>query len=279
MLLMQPTRSIIMALQPLPQVRPSRLPGRSILTDIVIDHGPTDVLGPFFLHVEMEARRRGVALEFCAAEDLVIANQENAHNWRPLMPMCNPANGHAKAEMCFNVIGRNEFGEIVTANSILKYDWQATDFVEEATSLRLLYAEPDRMRRVGEQCLVTAEEARTIRGKVAYSGAAWVRPDYRNRGLAQLLPRFIKAYGSARWELDWIFGMMAKDVHVRGFASRFGYDQEAWDLNWVNSIWGGHMQMAILWTTVDSLANDIRASLDAGAAPQIDGAVLKRNAQ
>lgn len=249
----------------------------SILRDIVVERGPIDVLGPFFLHAEVETRRRGVVLEFCTPDELVAANEANRHSWLPLVPMFNPKYGIIADDNSFCILGRNAQGEVVTANSIIRYDWPSTDFVAEATSLRLFYADPERMQQTGEQCIITSSRARSIRGEAAFSGAAWVRPDYRGLGLSEFLPRFVKAYAAARWPLDCIFGMMAEAVEKRGFATQFGYDQIDWEAKWVNSV-VGNLRLAILWTDVDYLAKDLRSQL-ARAAAQIDGEVLERKAQ
>ena len=165
----------------------------------------------------------------------------------------------------------------MTANSIIKYDWPETDFVEEATSLRLFYADPQCMQQPGEQCIITSSRARCIRGRAAFSGAAWVRADYRGLGLSEFLPRLIKAYAASQWSLDCIFGMMAEAVEKRGLAPRFGYDNIDWEARWLNSV-VGTLRLAILWTDVDYLMRDLGSVL-AGAAAQIDGEVLERKAQ
>jgi GNAT superfamily N-acetyltransferase len=257
------------------KIAPARS-SKSILTDIVVEHGPVDVFGSFFLHCELETRRRGVALEFCGPEDLVTANQNNRASWKSLVPMFHPKYGIISAENSFSIAGRNAHGEIVTVNSIMKYEWAATDFVDEASSLRLFYADPERMRQPGEECIVTSTRARCIRGRVAISGSAWVRQDYRGLGLSALLPRFIKAYAATRWPLDCIFGLMIEGVQQRGFATQFGFDNLDWEARWVNSIMGTN-RLAILWTDVDFLATDLRAVLDRAA--EVDRGILKRNAQ
>jgi len=248
----------------------------SILRDIVVEHGPIDVLGSFFLHTDAETRRRGVALEFCDAEALVAANEANRASWKPLIPMFNPKYGVINRENSFCIVGRDARGDVVTANSIVRYDWEATDFVEEASSLRMFYADPERMKLPGEQCTVTSQRARCIRGQAAFSGAAWVRGDMRGRGLSELLPRFIKAYAATRWPLDCIFGIMDESVYKRGFATRFGFDSVDWEAHWRNSV-VGETRAAILWTDVNYLGADLRAVLSSAA--EIDGQVLERDAQ
>ena len=249
---------------------------RSILNKIVVNPGSDNVLGKFFSLVEIETRRRGVALEFCEPDDLVAANEANRQSWMPIVPMFNPRYGLINSDNSFSVIGRNPQGEVVTANSIIKYDWTETDFVEEATSLRLFYLHPRTMRRPEERCTITSSRARCIRGQAAFSGAAWVRKDYRGRGLSEFLPRFIKAYAAARWHLDVIFGMMAEVVERRGFAPRFGYSHMDWEANWENSV-VGTLRLAILWADIDHLVHDLQGVLDSAAA-QVDSRVLKRNA-
>jgi len=250
---------------------------QSILSDIIVETGPASVLGAFFLHVELESRRRGVALEFCSPENLLEANEANRQSWMPLVPMFNPKYGVINTANSFSVIGRNAKDEAVTANSIIKYDWTDTDFVEEATSLRLFYRDPRVMRQPGEECIITSSRARCIRGSAAFSGAAWVRQDYRGLGLSKLLPRFIKAYAAARWHLDVIFGMMAEAVARRGLAPLFGYDHVDWEAQWKNSI-VGTLRLAILWTDVDHLARDLSGVLT-GASAQIDARVLEGDTQ
>jgi hypothetical protein len=71
--------------------------------------------------------------------------------------------------------------------------------------------------------------------------------------------------------------MMAEAVQKRGFAPRFGYDNIDWEAHWLNSVMGT-LRFAILWTDVDYLADDLRATL-ARAPAQVDRQVLKRNAK
>jgi hypothetical protein len=266
-----------MAYEPHPISRPHSPTSRSsILRNIVVERGPVDTLGPFFRLAEAETRKRGVVLEFCKPQDLVAANEVNRKSWLPLVPMFDPRNGVIAEDNSFCILGRNARGEVVTANSIIKYDWPDTDFVEEATSLRLFYSDPERMRQPSEQCIVTSTRARCIRGRAAFSGAAWVRPDHRGLGLSEYLPRLIKAYAASQWSLDCIFGMMAEAVEKRGHAPRFGYDNIDWEARWLNSVLGT-LRLAILWTDVGYLMRDLR-SLLAGAAAQTDGEVLEQKA-
>jgi hypothetical protein len=250
---------------------------RSILKDIAIRAGRAgDILSSFVLCVEVETRRHGVALEFSTPEALLSINEKNSTSWKPLVPMFNPRYGIISPANSLSVLGRNMRGEPVTANSIIKYDWRLTNFLDEATSLRLFYRDPQGMKRPGEECVVTSSRVRQIRGQAASAGAAWIRPDYRGLGLSDLLPRLIKAYALASWDLDVIFGMMTEAVHERGFATRFGYNNSDREAHWINSILGT-MRLAVLWTDTNYLAEDLKATL-AAVTSQLDTRVIKGNA-
>src|SRR5204862_6176059 len=83
------------------------------------------------------------------------------------------------------------------------YYWPDTTLEDEAVAM--LYG-----RDEGQRCIITADAAKLISGVLMSSGAAWVRPDYRRRGLSQLLPRIAKAYAVSRWPIDWTFGFVTR---------------------------------------------------------------------
>ena len=114
------------------------------------------------------------------------------------------------SQEAFCLIGRNRVGETVATHAVRLYDWASTSFAEEAESLRLFYADPTRMKYPNETCRVSAAAAHDVTGRVAYSGAAWVRPDYRGRSLALVLPRLAKAYAFTRWRPDFIVSWMTE---------------------------------------------------------------------
>jgi hypothetical protein len=100
----------------------------------------------------------------------------------------------------------------VTTFATRIYYWPDTNLEEQAVAM--LYG-----RDEGQRCIITADAARLISGVVMSSGAAWVRPDYRRRGLSQLLPRIAKAYAVSRWPIDWTFGFVTRVLVEKGVAS------------------------------------------------------------
>lgn len=235
--------------------------GRSILHDIVVEHGPPRLLGELFLTAATAAERCGVTLEFATLRELVEANRANVDNWphivtlydETLCPVTNP-------DDTFAILGRDASGDVVTANAGRFYDWTATSIAEELRSLRLFYAEPDSMRQPGETFYLPSDDASCIRGRVAYVGAAWVRPSHRGLGLSAILPRLAKGYALTRWQPEWITSLMSASNFGRGLNSKFGYPHADTSGRWTNSL-QGNLGCSILWMSRDELVDDIAEAL------------------
>src|SRR5262245_25794821 len=208
---------------------------QSILTNIVIEHGPIDVLGRFFVRADTAARECGAHLTFASCDELVQANRENRANWLPLVPLFDPANGNITAENSFCILGKTQAGAVVAAHAARLYTWPETTFVEEIQSLRLFYSEPERQKNPGEHVAISALGARVSTGRVCYSGPAWVHPEDRGRGLSKILRRFAKAYALAKWNPAYVASLMTESVFKSGFAPRFSYNHVDWEVRWVKS--------------------------------------------
>src|SRR5215813_2931016 len=127
-------------------VRSANVAQRPLLSDITVEHGPVDLLGRLFLKADTAARRRGVTLSFAPMQDLMDVNRANPETWRPLLPLFDPACGGITDDNSFCILGHNAKGEVVATQAARLYDWADTSFHEEASSLRLFYAEPARLK-------------------------------------------------------------------------------------------------------------------------------------
>ena len=182
---------------------------------LTIEYGPTRLLGRFILEADKAARKAGLRLRL--RHDFAELNRINQQevksgNWYPLINMFNPERADIVPENAFWLSGENEHGEIVTTFATRIYYWPDTNLEEQAVAM--LYG-----RDEGQRCIITADAAKLISGVVMSSGAAWVRPDYRRRGLSQLLPRIAKAYAVSRWPIDWTFGFVTRVLVEKGVAS------------------------------------------------------------
>ena len=231
-------------------------PSASFVSGLVVEHGPSELLGKVILAADTEARRRGVFLSFATMQELVATNKANGSSWRPLLPIFDPECGRFGADSAFCLLGRNEAGEIVLSQAARLFDWRHTSFDEEATSLRLFYHDPASLRREDETIEVTAPSARLISGRIAFTGAHWCRPDFRERGLPSITPRLARALAIAKWDVDLACTIMAADIYSRGVARRAGYFNSEWTVDLKNTP-TGTFPAALLWSMRGSVFADL----------------------
>jgi hypothetical protein len=218
------------------------------------------MLGRLLLVADSAAQARGVSLAFAPLEELVRINTVNRRSWRPLIPVFDPACGRFDAGSAFCILGRNAAGEVVLTQAARLFDWQATSFQAEAESLRLFYKDPAAWRREDEAIEVTAASAGSIRGRVAFTGGHWCRPDFRARGLPSITPRIARALALGRWDVDYTCTIMAQDIYSRGVARRAGYPHAEWGVHLKNTP-VGTLMTALLWTDREALIADLEQFL------------------
>jgi len=229
----------------------------SILDDINIEHGPRDVLVPFFIRVTEQLAQRGLNLAFEPFDVLVKANQENRDTWRPLIPLFDPTYGFEPSEG-FVIVGRNPDGNIVATQAARFYDWAATSFKSEAESLRLFYRDPENARQPRETCTVSSRNGERVSGRVVFSGGGWYRRDYRKQWLSGLLPRLSRAYALTRWDSQHTISIMAEAVVDGGMARRCGYTNIEYSVD-LRGGPVGDVRCALVWMDTEQLIEDLVA--------------------
>jgi hypothetical protein len=239
-------------------VRPTR---GNLLTNIKVQYGPLDLIGRFLLLGEEEALQRGVSLSFATFDELVAVNAQHRDSWKPLVGVFDPRLGMLDPTSAYCILGRNSTGEIVSAQAARLYDWPTTNFHDEATSLRLVYKDPERDRRPGESIRVTPGEAKGLTGRVVFSGAGWYHPDYRSTGLSTVLPRLSRACALTLWDPHYVMTLMAEPVFRGGFARRGGFTHAASGVHWTNSALGD-IDFVLVWTTAEEAFSDLSAAIE-----------------
>lgn len=185
------------------------------------------------------------------AEDLLEANQGNRDSWMPLVPMFDTNYNRLDDNNFVAIVGFNCAGEVVTANAARLYDWRCHDLVFAAHTLSLMYDNPKRARP-GEYCNMPIPAAHQITGRVAFTGAAWVRDDHRGLGLGNLLPFTVKLLSRTRWDPDVTFGLMHTEIFRSGFAPRFGFENARAGVYWGGGV-HGDAAMALAWCRNDHI--------------------------
>jgi hypothetical protein len=255
-------------------------PHPKLITDITVEHGPVDLLGRFFLKADTAARRRGVTLSFGTFEELVEVNRRNSDSWKRIISMYDPRycpKGLAP-DRALCILGRDSRGEVVTTHAACFYDVDDRDTLYDvATSSRMFYDDPERVRLPGERCEVTAEIARSIRGRVLINGAVWFHPSYRKRDLAMIVPRVARTFAFTRWKIDYSMGLIVEAVFNGGVVDSLGYPHREWDLKLFNST-SGDVRCCFAWMDAKELVADLERWL-VGFDAQVDGVIEDRRAQ
>lgn len=270
-----PTPTSLPASPPRPE-RPLDRPGR-LLDQITVEHGPTGLLGRFFLKADAMAQERGLSLSLAPLAELIEVNRRNRATWKPLVPLFDPEVGGITPENGLAILGRNAAGEVVAAQGARFYDWSASDLATEFTSLRMHYADPQGSARPDETCRIFAPSAQRIRGRVVFSGAGWYRPDYRGQLLSMVLPRISRALAFTRWQSDYTISMMADGVVAGGMAKRCGYTEVEDGVELLNSPMAPRAHGFLVWMPAAQLLADLSWFLTEFPA-QVDAAVEHRRA-
>jgi GNAT superfamily N-acetyltransferase len=228
---------------------------------LTVRHGPAPLLSRFMIEADKAAREVGIHLRVRNDFDGLIAlNEEQVAlgNWFPLIRTFDPRYTDISERNGFWIAGENDKGEIVCTSSARIYNWPDTNLAEQAVAM--FYG-----RDEGQQCVVTAEAAPTIRGVVENLGSAWVRPDYRSRGLSHLMPRISRAYGTARWPVDWVIALVTKAHVDNGIALGYGARHFSASIVYPETNFG---EIVLLYTSAEEVFDDLHGyltELSAGA--------------
>lgn len=246
-----------------------------LLAELTTDYGPTNLLGNFFLRADSAARARGVTLSFASMAELIAVNEQNRDSWLPLFPTYDIRHNTIAPDEAFCILGRDRQGKVVAAHAGRLFNLTFGSFHDLAQSLRLMYEDPERSKRPGETCAVTAEATRSIKGRVVFSGAAWYHPDYRGRQLSTILPILSRAYAFTHWNIDYLVAMMSEGVVQGGMTQRTGYTNIDWDIRVTNSPLGD-VRFAFMWMEPNQLLDDVGKFVDRFEVDRRDALVQRR---
>lgn len=131
-----------------------------------------------------------------------------------------------KKEDAFWLIGRNREGELIHSQAAKKVPLHGASL---ATHLRTHFVDfPPPIPGVDfERSRFRATPGmRGITGNVVYHGEVWMAPEegqYRGTGLSTVLARTGLLEIMRRWNPDFIYGFMLRQVAFKGFSERMGY--------------------------------------------------------
>jgi hypothetical protein len=233
----------------------------SLFSQITLMHGNMNLIGRTILAAEEMCRAEGVALSFATPHEFLAANQDNRDTWLPVASIFNPQYSQVSSDNSFFILGRNNMNEIVACQACRFFDWRASNFKAECESLRLWYDDPAQKMKPDEVARVSSFAAGGTTGLVAYSGAAWYRPDFRGKGLIGYLPRLARAYASGLWNVGSVVTLMADNNIKRGVYARAGWKNIEWTVEVINNQ-SGNIKFAYLWAKAEELELDFNEFLD-----------------
>jgi hypothetical protein len=232
----------------------------TLFSQITLRHGPAGVLGRTILATEQLALSKGVHLSFVTGQELLAVNEANRATWLPLISVFDTRFNDLDERNAFFILGRDAAGEVVACQAGRLYEWESTNFKEECESLRMFYRDPEAGKLPGEEWTVTALGAKGASGRVAFSGAAWYRRDYRGVGLVEWLPRLSRALAKGLWDTDVTITVMAENNVKKGVFPRNGYRNAEWAVEAINGRMGT-LRFAFLWTKSAEMIEDLEQFL------------------
>jgi GNAT superfamily N-acetyltransferase len=235
-------------------VYPNHVPENDLrLPDaLTIRHGPRELIARLVLDGDRTAQRLGIRLrlrhDFSGL--LRLTDFETARgNWYKLVNYLNPTVVDLTPENSYWISGENDAGEIVATVAGRVFYWPDCSLHERAAQVFFGGRADD------HPCIITASAAREITGVAMCSGAMWVRPDYRRLGLSPLLARIYRAYGAARWPLDWVF-MFAVPGSPEKVIAGYGYTDVSRSIYFPATDWGD-LELALCRMSRQQLYDDL----------------------
>lgn len=231
---------------------------KSWLEELQISYGPVAEIGRFLLTADRAATLRGVHMSIQGSDLLRDVNRSNRASWYPLAPPLDPERVDLSGDRFFCLAGHDAGGECVAMISGRFYDWSATTMYDEVQAMRFFYDNPDRDPGPGETAIITSQAARSIRGRVAYLGSAWYRPDHRKRGLPGIFSRAARCYALGIWNTDTTIGIMTDKVVAMGLRQQIGHPHLDWGIQWNKSPLGD-LNVAVVWINRQETIDDMVA--------------------
>lgn len=255
-----------------------RATSRSFLADVIVEHGPRDVLGRFFLKADTALRQRGIRLSFSDCDELKAVNHLNIDSWSPILPIFDPAVSDVGDKNCLVIVGRNSSGDVVFAHAARHYQLSDRSLKEEIESLRLFYRDPRSAALPDEAMLCSAPIAAKMRDGLLFSGALWLRPDCRGRDIRDLTGPIIRSLSYTRWKPDYIFSFMVPKLVELGLAKRVNMHVD-FEVTMINTPVkrGGTINAGLVWIPRSEQESLFAGYLDSLSEryPQIDGRVVE----
>lgn len=237
---------------------------------VTVNFGPAESAGRAILQADRKVRDVGIRLSLSSDfDELLRINQSNGRDWYALPPMFDSRYNAINAENGFWLRGVDQHGDVVLSHAVRLYVWRRTDLKEEVETLRFLYSEPARRADAVARGEVTAPSATQIKGRVSYSGALWVRSDFRGHGLARLIPPLSRALALTRWYPEFHVCFVSTATARKGMGRTYGYRREEEAVRFVNlPNFETPLEFALCWMSTEDAVEEVEGTTS-GAGPAV----------
>ena len=138
----------------------------------------------------------------------------------------NPKNHSLKEGNAFWLTGWTEEGRLIHTQAAKCVDFKGRPLSNYMLNNFRLFPPPMPDVDLMRSRFRATPGSHRIEGDVVYHGEVWMAPErgvYRGVGLSTVLARTGLLEIIRRWDPDWIFGFMLRQVAFKGFSERMGY--------------------------------------------------------
>jgi hypothetical protein len=195
----------------------------TLLDQIAFVHGSRELLARYIAFADRAMRDIGVRLSVSSDfHRLMSLNDRHRDSWPPLLPIFNPAYSSLSSRDAFWIEGVDENGDTVVTSAGRCFNLGDRSLASELRALRIFYDRPAPHIAAGGRVDVTAPSAGRIFGHTMFSGALWVRPDYRRHGLTKIIPRLMRSCALAQWNIPVFWMMITPELDRIGVTRAYG---------------------------------------------------------
>jgi hypothetical protein len=194
-------------------------------------------------------------------DELLAVNECNRESWDPLMPQFHPRYFDAQRTPAFWLKGTDRFGKVIAARAYRRFDLPEGQTLHDSLiDLSLFYDDPTKARP-GEFLESEAAMPRSVSGSFSLTGALWIHPEARRRGLATLIWPIGRAVTYDLWDVPFLFGLVEDVAKMR---SVLGFENIETGIRWSGSYVAPEIRFSLVWWTRDRIANDVNRFLREG---------------
>ena len=248
-----------------------------LIDSIQIDYGPASMLGRFFLLAQHLIGDLGITMSRATLADLAALQSRQKSSWALFPPMLDVRLSAIPEHMSYALVGRNAAGDVVCTQGGRIYSTGDRSLSDIARDQSFFYAAGTTPGLGSPRIELSAPSASSIAGTFVYSGALWVRPDYRGQRLSRLLPRLSRAFALAHWNTRYTIALVSDQIAKSPLFEMYGYHRIEPSFR-ISGLMAQDMIGSLMWMDADELVTDLAGFLALQRA-QINAAIADRGAE